>query len=111
MGPRDHFYSGMSLAIRDIDFPRVDELSTDSLDLGRHRQLLTLHGIADGLGAGSDMEHLDFGISASFTSCSSLQRLDRLVWGEHSLPHFLFSFFLLYVILFNFNFISLNFSS
>ena len=45
----------------------------------RHWQLLTPHGIADGLGAGSDMEHLDLGISASSTSFSSLQRLKRLV--------------------------------
>ena len=53
------------------------------------------HGIVDGLGAGSDMEHLDLGISASSNSSSSLQRLKELVWGEHNLPHFLFSSFLI----------------
>ena len=94
---------------RHIDFLRDDGLSTDTPDLGRHRQLLTLHAIADSSGAGSNMEHLDFGISTSSTNWSSLQRLERLVWGEHSLPHFLFSFFLLYIILFYFILISLIF--
>ena len=81
----------------------VEIFSTTSKTLAA----LTPHGTADGSGAGSDMEHLDLGISASSTSSSSLQRLERLVWGEHSLPHFLFSFFLFYVILFYFILISL----
>ena len=85
---------------RHIDFPHVDGMSMNTPDLGRHRQLLTLHDIAYGSGAGSDMEHLDLDISASSTSWSSHQRLERLVWGKHSITHFLFSFFLLYVIYF-----------
>ena len=46
------------------------------------------------------MEHMDLSISTSSTSSNSFQRLERLVWGEHSLPNFLFSFFLFYFILF-----------
>ena len=34
MGLKGHFYSGMGLAIRDIDFPWVDGLSTDTPDFG-----------------------------------------------------------------------------
>ena len=49
-----------------------------------------LHGIVDGLGAGSDLEHPNLGIPASSASSSSPQRLKELVWGEHGLPHFLF---------------------
>ena len=65
----------------------------------------------DGSGVGSDMEHLDLGISASSNSSSSLQRLKELVWGEHNLPHFLFSSFLIlsYFILFYFDLILLIF--
>ena len=56
----------------------------------RHWQLLILHGIMDGSSAGSDMEHLDLSIPTNSTSSSSLQRVEKLVWGEHSLPYFLF---------------------
>ena len=55
----------------------------------RRWQLLMLFGIVDGSGAGSDLEHPNLGISTSSTSSNSLQRPKKLVWGEHSLPHFL----------------------
>ena len=44
------------------------------------------------------------GISTSFTSSNSLQRVEKLVWGELSLPHFLFLFILFYFDFFNFSF-------
>ena len=40
---------------------------------------LKLYGTADGLGAGSDLEHLDLSNSTSSTSSNSLQRLEKLV--------------------------------
>ena len=38
MGPSGHFYSRMGLMTRDTGFPRVDELSTDPRELGRHNR-------------------------------------------------------------------------
>ena len=64
--------------------------------------LPTLHGTTNGSGACSDMEHLDLGIFASSTSSSSLQRLERLVWGSIVSPTFCFYSF--YFILFYFDF-------
>ena len=40
MGPSGHFHSGMGLAIRDIDFLRVDRLSTGTPVFGRHDKSL-----------------------------------------------------------------------
>ena len=70
-----------------------------------------LHGIVDGSGAGSDMEHLDLSISTSSTSSNSLQRPKKLVWGEHSLlPLFVFIFVVLsYFILFYFDLVNFYF--
>ena len=66
----------------------------------KHWQPLKLHGIVDG----SDMEHLDLGISTSSTSSSSLQRLEELVLGGGGggsvSPTFCFHFILFYFILF-----------
>ena len=47
----------------------------------------------------------------SSASSSSLQRPKEVVWGEHSLPHFLFSFFLglFYFIVFYFDFVNFSF--
>ena len=66
----------------------------------RHWPLLILYGTADGLGVGSDSEHLDLSISTCSTSFNSLQRLEKLVLGGGggggggggclSLPYFLF---------------------
>ena len=47
----------------------------------RHWQLLTLRGIADGSGAGLDMEHLDLGISISSTSSNSPKGLRNWFGG------------------------------
>ena len=75
----------------------------------KHWQPLTLHGIVDGSGASSDMEHLDLDISTSSTSSSSLQRLEELVFlggggggggGGSVSPTFCFHFILFYFILF-----------
>ena len=55
----------------------------------RRWQLLILYGIVDGSGVGLDLEHPNLGISTSSTSSNTLQRPKKLVWGEHSLPHFL----------------------
>ena len=72
---------------------------------------LGTHHTADGSGTGSDMEHLDLGISTSSTSSNSLQRLERLVCREHSLPRFCFHlfYFILISLIFLFTF-SLIFS-
>ena len=77
----------------------------------RHWQLLMLHGIVDGLGAGLDMEHLDLSISISSTSSNSLQRPKKFVWGEYSLSHFfvLISVVLSYFILFYFDLVNFSF--
>ena len=66
-----------------------------------------LHDTLDGSGAGSDMEHLDLGISTSSTSSNSLQRLEELVLGGLSLPQFFFHFS--YFILFYFDVINFSF--
>ena len=42
MGQSDHFYSCMSLMIGDKGIPRVDGLSTDPRDLGRHKKCDTI---------------------------------------------------------------------
>ena len=47
----------------------------------QHWQLLILHGTADGLGAGSDLGHIDLSNSTSSTSFNILQRLEKLVLG------------------------------
>ena len=55
----------------------------------KHWQPLILHGTSDGSDAGSDLEHLNLSNSTSSTSSNSLQRLEKLVLGGLSLPHFL----------------------
>ena len=59
----------------------------------------------------SGLEHPNLGIPASSASSSSLQRPKEVVWGEHSLPHFLISFFLglFYFIVFYFDFYNFAF--
>ena len=75
----------------------------------RHWPLLTLHGIADGSDASSDMEHLVLSNSISSTSSNNLQRLEKLVLGEAQYPPLFVLIFLLYFILSYFIFVYLIF--
>ena len=88
----------------------VANVQTFATTSQRNWQLLILHGIADGFGAGSDLEHLNLNNSTSSTSSNNLQRLEKLVWGDSVSPTFCFDFFfvLFYFILFYFDLV--NFS-